>query len=109
MKTLLGVLAIAVVSTARGQLLNVVSSIERIDAPANAPRTIAEGVVVHPRVHASVIRLDFHDDAFIIPVAGNLQGSGGTFFKSDVSIAHLRSVAQLRGVGSMAQAVNGGS
>jgi len=109
MKALLGVLAIAIDSTARGQLLNVVTSIERIDAPANAPRTIAEGVMVMPRVRASVIAVDFHDTAFIIPVAGNLQGSGGTFFKSDVSIANYRSATQRIGVGWMAQGVNNGN
>ncbi|MDQ6801436.1 MAG: hypothetical protein M3041_11410 [Acidobacteriota bacterium] len=109
MKTLLGVLAIAVVSSARGQLLNTVTSIDRIDAPAHAPQTIAEAVGAHPRVRASVVTLDVHDTAFIIPVAGNTAGSNGTYFRSDVSIANFRSATQRFGVGWLAQGSNNAS
>jgi hypothetical protein len=106
MKTLMGVLAIAVVSAAQGQILNTVTSIERIDTPSNAPRTILEAVVLNRSVRASVINLDIHDAAFIIPIAGNAAGSGGTFFRSDVSIGNFRSVAQRIGVGWLAQGAN---
>jgi hypothetical protein len=109
MKTLMGVLAIAIVSTASGQILNTVTSIERIDAPSNAPRSILEAVVRHPGVRASVVQLDLHDNAMIIPVAGNVAGSNGTFFRSDVSIANFRTVAQRFAVGWLAQGVNNSS
>ena len=109
MKTLLGVLAIAVVSSAQGQILNAVTSIERIDRPEGAPMTIAQAVHIAPRVRVAVVSLDFHDNAFIIPVAGNLQGSNGTFFKSDVALANYRGATQRIGVGWMAQGVNSGS
>ena len=109
MKTLLGVLAIAMVSSAQGQILNAVTSIERIDRPGDAPLTIAEAVHIAPRVRVAVVSLDFHDNAFIIPVAGNLQGSGGTFFRSDVSLANYRAATQRIGVGWMAQGVNSGN
>jgi len=106
MKALLGVLAIAIVSSAQGQLLNVVTSIERIDDPAHAPQTIAEAVHAAPRLRPLVISLDFHDSAFIIPIAGNAQGSGGTFFRSDVSIANYRGATQKIGVGWLAAGLN---
>ena len=108
MKALIGVVAIAVVSAAHGQILNTVTSIERVESPANV-RTIAQAVALHRSVRASVIELDIHDAAFIIPIAGNAAGSNGTFFRSDVSIGNFRSVQQRIGVGWLAQGTNNAS
>jgi hypothetical protein len=61
------------------------------------------------RVRPQVVSVDWAKEAFIIPVAGNLQGSNGTFFKSDVTIANRRSVAQIVSVAFLQRGVNNGS
>ncbi len=61
------------------------------------------------RVKPEIVSVDWTKESFIIPVVGNLQGSNGTFFKSDVTIANRRSVAQIVSVGFLQRGVNNGS
>ncbi len=106
MKRSLGILILVFVSSAQAQLLNVVTKIDRIDPPGRAPRILAEAISYTPKVHASVISLDLHDSSFLIPIAGNAGGSGGTYFRSDVSIANYRSVSQRIGIGWLQAGLN---
>ena len=95
-----------------------------IAAPAGAPRTVAEGVQLlrakHPiraaaatssvpsavrsarvpgRVRANVIEYETADNAFVIPAAGSVAGSNGTFFKSDLTLGNFNGTTQNIGVG----------
>jgi hypothetical protein len=109
MKTRVWILALvmAAVSAVGFAQRQVVETIERIDRPANGPRTVADAVgFIHPRVRASVITVDWSTDSFIIPVAGNTPGSGGTFFKSDVVFNNDRLAAQRIAVGWLQQGAN---
>src|SRR2546423_83394 len=53
----------------------------------------------------NIVSVDWTKEAFIIPVAGNLQGGNGTFFKSDVPIANRRQSAQIISVGFLRRGV----
>lgn len=48
---------------------------------------------------ADVVSVDWETSSFVIPVAGNVQGSNGTFFRSDVTIANRRLQDQIISVG----------
>ena len=61
------------------------------------------------RIKPAVVSVDWTLEAFIIPAAGSVAGSNGTFFKSDVSIANRRSVSQVIEVGFLSRGVNNGS
>jgi hypothetical protein len=61
------------------------------------------------RVKPQIVSVDWTKEAFIIPVVGNLQGSNGTYFKSDVTIANRRSVAQIVSIGFFQRGLNNGS
>ena len=51
-----------------------------------------------------------HDGSvFLFPSAGSVQGAGGTFFRSDVTIVNHRNTVQPISVGWIAQGVNNGS
>ena len=107
MKNLAGALVFLMLSTtAQAQILHVVTKIDPIDPPPRAPRTLAEAIRNVPSVRVSVIAFDVHDSSFLIPIAGNTAGGGGTFFRSDMSIANYRSVAQRLGIGWLAQGQN---
>jgi len=60
-------------------------------------------------VRPNIVSVDWTKEAFIIPVVGSLQGGNGTFFRSDVTIANRRSVAQIVSVGFLQRGVNNGS
>jgi hypothetical protein len=53
-----------------------------------------------------VISADGAEDTLIIAAAGNVQGSGGTFFRSDLAIVNHRNADQEIGVGFLAQGVD---
>jgi hypothetical protein len=53
-----------------------------------------------------VINLDSTNNNFIFAAAGSVQGSGGTFFKSDVTIFNHRASQQEIAVGYLAQGVD---
>lgn len=75
--------------------------------PANAPHTIGELVDrMRSRVRASVIAVDWTTDSFVIPVAGNAAGGGGTYFRSDVVFNNDRLIEQRIAVGWLAQGQN---
>jgi hypothetical protein len=93
------------------------AALTRIATPEGAPRTVAEavqrlragGVRVTARsaksarrpsrIRPNVIELETADSAFLIPAAGSVQGSNGTFFRSDVTFANFNGVTQNLGVG----------
>jgi len=61
------------------------------------------------KIKPNIVSVDWTKESFIIPAAGSVQGSNGTFFKSDVTIANRRAVAQIISVGYLARGVNNGS
>src|SRR5438270_4310195 len=65
--------------------------------------------VASSRIKPEIVTVDWTKEAFIIPVVGNLRGSNGTFFKSDVTIANRRSVAQTVTIGFLQRGINNGS
>jgi hypothetical protein len=68
-------------------------------------RTVSSSSGVRPQI----VSVDWTKESFIIPVVGSLQGSNGTFFRSDVTIANRGSVAQIVSVGFLQRGVNNGS
>jgi hypothetical protein len=89
-------------------------------APQGAPHTVGEAVkqlyatgartphvfkaprLVKNGVRPNVIEYETADSAFLIPAAGSVQGSNGTFFKSDMTIGNFNGVTQNIGVGWLA-------
>ena len=61
------------------------------------------------RIHSNVVSADGADFAFVILIAGNAQGGGGTFFHSDLSIYNQRSTAQRISVAFLRQGTNSGN
>lgn len=86
----------------------VFEEMKQVVRPASAPGTVGELITKMrsrpPR--ASVISVEWSDDSFIIPVAGNQPGSGGTYFRSDVSFNNDRLADQRIAVGWMAAGQN---
>lgn len=86
-------------------------------APDGAPHTVGEAikqlratgsrtphVLKAPRlgktgIRPNVIEYETADSAFLIPAAGSVPGSNGTFFKSDVTIGNFNGVDQNIGAG----------
>src|SRR3954451_11974723 len=58
------------------------------------------------RVKPQIVGVDWTKEAFIIPVVVTLQGSNANHFKSDVTIANRRSVAQTVSVGFVQRGIN---
>jgi hypothetical protein len=58
------------------------------------------------KVKPNVVSVDWGKESFIIPVAGSVQGSNGTFFKSDVSFANRRAIPQKISVGYLARGLS---
>lgn len=98
-------LAIATALVAQPQ---VTETMQRIDRPANAPATVGDLLTMmrERESRAKVISLDWTTDSFVIPVAGNAAGGGGTYFRSDVVFNNDRLVNQRIGVGWLAQGQN---
>lgn len=61
------------------------------------------------KIKPNIVSVDWTKEAFIIPAAGSVAGSNGTFFKSDVTIANRRQVTQVISVGFLARGVNNGT
>ena len=92
-----------------------------VAAPEGAPHTVAEAVKAlratgtrtkhvmktpalgKNSVRANVIEYETADSAFLIPAAGSLQGSNGTFFRSDITLGNFNGVDQNIGVGFLVQ------
>ena len=53
-----------------------------------------------------VVNLDSTNSGFVFAAAGSVQGAGGTFFRSDVTIVNHRDIAQDIGIAFMAQGVD---
>jgi hypothetical protein len=70
------------------------------DLVAKMPRRAADGL------RKKVIGLDSADSALLIPAAGSVAGSGGTYFRSDVTLINHRSVQQTVAIGWIAQGVD---
>lgn len=87
--------------------LRVNETIAAATAPANGPVTVGALLGrMQSEVRASVISVEWSKDSFIIPVAGNTPGGGGTYFRSDVVFNNDRLQDQRIAVGWMAQGVN---
>lgn len=85
----------------------VLEEMKPIVRPANAPATIGDFITrVQSRVRPSVITVDYSTDSFIIPVAGNTGGGGGTYFRSDVAFNNDRLEDQTIAIGWLAQGQN---
>src|SRR5262245_22146832 len=73
-------------------------------------RTLGEMVRRMPKseggARRKVINLDSANNNFIFAAAGSVQGAGGTFFRSDVTIINHRNTAQRIGVAFMKQGVD---
>src|SRR5262249_51732928 len=52
------------------------------------------------------IGLDTTDTAFVFAAAGSVQGAGGTYFRSDVTIINHRSADQIIAIGWLAQGLD---
>ena len=99
-------LALAICRDATAQL-TVNESMEEIAPPIRAPRTVGELIEkMRGQARASVISVDWTTDSFLIPVAGNTAGGGGTYFRSDVAFNNDRLVEQRIAVGWLAQGQN---
>jgi hypothetical protein len=59
-----------------------------------------------PSVRRKVINLDSTASGFIFAAAGSVQGAGGTFFRSDVTIFNHRDIEQDIGIAFLAQGVD---
>jgi len=60
-------------------------------------------------VRTKVVGVDTADSAFLFPSAGSVQGAGGTYFRSDVTLVNHRTTDQAISVGWIAQGVNNSS
>ena len=58
------------------------------------------------QIRPQVIRADSKDANFLFAAAGSVQGAGGTYFRSDVTLINHRSVTQRIAVGWLAQGVD---
>jgi hypothetical protein len=86
---------------------------DRLDAaPESPPRLFAEAVqdlrsqLTLKGKTPNVITSDGRDSAFLIPIAGNVAGANGTYFRSDVTISNYRSAKQNISIGWLAQGQN---
>ena len=106
LRTGLVAVVIALTTTVAAQV-HVTETMEATARPANAPATIGELVErMQSERSASVISVEWSKESFIIPVAGNAPGGGGTYFRSDVVFNNDRLAGQRIAVGWMAQGIN---
>lgn len=97
--------SICVTLAAHAQLSS--SELRRTPAPEGASATVGDIIgALRGRLKASVISVDWSTDSFVVPVAGNAAGSGGTYFRSDFTFNNDRLTDQLIAVGWMAQGAN---
>ncbi len=72
--------------------------------------TVGDLVRMFPKpeagVRRKVINLDSTSNGFIFAAAGSVQGAGGTFFRSDVTIFNHRDIDQDVAIGFLAQGVD---
>ena len=77
---------------------------------SSSGRTLGDMIRSVPKpdggMRRKVIHLDSTSDSFVFAAAGSVQGAGGTFFRSDVTITNHRNVAQRIGISFMAQGVD---
>jgi hypothetical protein len=59
-----------------------------------AAQQAASKTVALANLHPQVVGLDSVSASFLFPSAGSVQGNGGTYFRSDVTIANYRSSSQ---------------
>lgn len=109
MKLLNLTIAVALVTTAlplRAQS-RLVEFLEEQSAPSSTSRTVGELIQrMRAESGASVIDVDWSTNSFIIPVAGNTAGGGGTYFRSDVVFNNDRLQDQRVAIGWLAQGAN---
>ena len=61
---------------------------------------------INARLHTKALNLDSSTPVLLIPVAGHVQGAGGTFFRSDLMLVNHRSIDQEIAVVWLAQGVD---
>ncbi len=104
-RVLFATMMFCIVSSAQAQK-QVSETLKAAVRPANAPATIGDAMNRLRDARSSVIAVEWSDDSFIIPVAGNAAGNGGTYFRSDVVFNNDRLADQTIGIGWMAQGQN---
>ncbi|HEV2720467.1 MAG TPA: hypothetical protein VG323_10655 [Thermoanaerobaculia bacterium] len=87
------------VPTAAAGPQTVAAAMQRFREVHPAPLRVAKSVNKLRRARTNVIEFESADNAFLIPAAGNVQGSNGTFFRSDVTFVNYNDTAQNVGVG----------
>ena len=106
-RTLFAVVLTILAALPVGAQIQLQESVEAIDRPASAAATIGDLITrMRDRVESSVISVEWTSNSFIIPVAGNTAGNGGTYFRSDVAFNNDRLEAQRIAVGWLAQGLN---
>ncbi|HEX8154131.1 MAG TPA: hypothetical protein VF698_13440, partial [Thermoanaerobaculia bacterium] len=86
------------------------AGLERMPSTGQSVADLVERLHSHIAARKlSVVTVESEASSFVIPAAGSLAGGGGTFFRSDVTIANRRSAAQRISVAWFARGVNNGS
>ena len=65
--------------------------------------------IQHVGAGKRVIDLDVTETAFIIDGAGSIAGAGGTYFRSDVTLANYRGIPQIVAIGWFKQGIDSGN
>jgi hypothetical protein len=85
------------------------ASAQLVEKPMSKRLTVADLVRKLPKpdgLRRKVINAESVSNGFIFAAAGSVQGAGGTFFRSDVTIVNHRDIAQDVGIAFMAQGVD---
>ena len=101
------ILLVSAISTFAGELVALGADTMTIGQRLDQLREVRQRMQHQRRVvQTDVVSVDWEKEAFIIPVAGSIQGGNGTFFRSDVTIANRRLAPQAISVGFMVRGQN---
>jgi len=101
------ILLVSAISTFAGELVALGADTMTIGQRLDQLREVRQRMQHQRRVvQPDVVSVDWEKEAFIIPVAGSIQGGNGTFFRSDVTIANRRLAPQAISVGFMVRGQN---
>jgi hypothetical protein len=103
------VLLVSATSLFAGELVSLGLDTMTVGERVDQLRAVHERHQQSRRIAPNVVSVDWEKESFIIPVAGSIQGGGGTFFRSDVTIANRRLAPQLISVGFLVRGQNNGS
>jgi hypothetical protein len=102
-------LLVSSLSLSAGELVSLGADPMTLGQRLDQLRAVHERQQQARRIAPNVVSVDWEKEAFIIPVAGSVQGGGGTFFRSDVTIANRRLAPQIISVGFMFRGQNNGA